>query len=82
MESRRHPEQGYRSCLGILRLGTRYGPQRVEAACKRALSARALSYRSVESILKLGLDGKPLPEPAPATAQRHHENLRGPDYYQ
>ena len=82
MESRRHPEQGYRSCLGILRLGTRYGPQRVEAACKRALSARALSYRSVESILKLGLDGKPLPEPAPATAQRHHENLRGPNYYQ
>jgi transposase len=81
MESRRHPEQGFRSCLGILRLGKRYGAQRVEAACKRALTVRALSYRSVESILKHGLDDKPLPETAPARTQPHHENLRGPDYY-
>ena len=82
MESRPHPEQGYRSCLGILRLGRRYGAERVEAACKRALSVRALSYRSVESILKHGLDSKPLPETAPMTANRQHENLRGPNYYQ
>jgi transposase len=82
MESRRHPEQGFRSYLGILRLGKRYGPHRVEAACKRALTVRALSYRSVESILQHGLDSKPLPETAPARTQPHHENLRGPDYYQ
>ena len=82
MESRRHPEQGYRSCLGILRLGTRYGAHRVEAACQRALTVRALSYRSVESILRHGLDGKPLPEEVKTSTPRQHENVRGPGYYQ
>lgn len=83
MASRPHPEQGYRTCLGIIRLGKRYGERRLEAACHRALSVRALSYRSVESILKNGLDQKPLPERDRSPAdRRHHENLRGPDYYQ
>lgn len=83
MESRPHPEQGYRTCLGIIRLGKRYGDRRLEAACGRALSVRALSYRSVESILKNGLDHKPLPTAGVRPAdRRHHENLRGPGYYQ
>ncbi len=82
MESRPHPEQGYRTCLGILRLGKRYGPKRLEAACQRALTVRAFSYRSVESILKNGLDQKPLPEPAKPIQRQPHDNLRGPDYYQ
>ncbi len=83
LESRPHPEQGYRTCLGIMRLGKHYGDRRLEAACTRALSVRALSYRSLESILKNGLDQKPLPESAPKPAdRRQHENLRGPDYYQ
>jgi transposase len=83
MESRPHPEHGYRTCLGIMRLGKRYGERRLEAACQRALTVRALSYRSVESILKNGLDQKPLPEHTARPAdRRHHENLRGPDYYQ
>jgi transposase len=83
LESRPHPEQGYRACLGIIRLGKRYGERRLEAACRRAMSVRALSYRSVESILKNGLDQKPLPERDGRPAdRRHHENLRGPDYYQ
>jgi len=83
LEARPHPEHGYRSCLGIIRLGKRYGERRLEAACKRALTVRALSYRSVESILKHGLDQKPLPDtPAPLADRRQHENLRGPDYYQ
>ncbi|MHB8590316.1 MAG: Mu transposase domain-containing protein [Candidatus Dormibacteraceae bacterium] len=83
MESRPHPEQGYRTCLGIMRLGKRYGDRRLEAACTRALSVHALSYRSVESILKNGLDQKPLPEHVAKPAdRRHHENLRGPAYYQ
>ena len=43
MESRPHPEQGYRTCLGIIRLGKRYGEPRLEAACRRALSVRALA---------------------------------------
>src|SRR6266508_2961644 len=52
LAERRHPEQGYRSCLGILRLGKQYGKERLEAACARAFSVRARSYRHVESILK------------------------------
>ncbi len=56
LADRPHPEQGFRSCLGILRLGKRYGEVRLEAACNRALRVRARSYRHVESILKNGLD--------------------------
>jgi len=79
---RPHPEQGYRSCLGILRLAKRYGPARLEAACGRALRVGARSYRHVESILKHGLDRLP----ATAEAARDgvpvtHANLRGRDYY-
>jgi len=66
LRSRPHPEQGYRSCLGIFRLGRRYGAERLEAACRRAVAIQAFSYRSVESILKNGLDSVPLPDaPAP-----------------
>jgi len=82
MESRPHPEQGYRSCLGIIRLGRRYGDERLEAACERALAVQAHSYRSVESILKHGLDREALPETtALVVAARVHEFVRGPGYY-
>lgn len=82
MTSRPHPEQGFRSCLGILRLGRRYGSDRLEAASKRALAIQALSYRSVESILKNGLDRHPLPAPAPTLSRREHDNVRGATYYE
>ena len=82
LRSRPHPEQGFRSCLGIFRLGRRHGPVRIEAACARALAVGALSYRSVDSILKAGLDRAPLPEPAPVRATRDHQNVRGPGYYE
>lgn len=80
---RPHPEMGYRSCLGILRLGKRYGDARLEGACARAAAAGARSYRHVDSILKHGLDRVPLTtEPAhPPSATESHENVRGPDYY-
>jgi transposase len=82
LAERPHPEQGYRSCLGILRLGKRYGEARLEAACARALSARARSYRHVESILKHGLDRVALPTAEPErAASPSHDNVRGPDYY-
>jgi transposase len=82
LSTRRHPEQGYRACLGILGLGKRYGGQRLEAACARALTLRAFSYRSVESILKTGLDRRPLVDAvASPIALRPHDNLRGPQYY-
>jgi len=82
MAARRHPEQGFRSCLGIVRLGDRYGVERLEAACERALAVRAHSYRSVESILRTGLDRQALPAEVPARAHPDHDNVRGPDYYQ
>jgi hypothetical protein len=81
LESRPHPEQGYRSCLGIIRLGDRYGTARLEAAAGRALAARALSYRSVESILRHGLDSQPLHPTRPTRVHPRHTNLRGPSYY-
>jgi transposase len=81
MENRKHPEQGFRSCLGILRLAKRFSPQRLEAACARALILRAYSYKSVESILKNKLDTQDFPEPVPEKAVLH-ENIRGKDYYQ
>ena len=82
MASRPHPEQGFRSCLGIMRLGRRYGDERTEAAAARALAIRALSYRSVESILRNGLDGLPLPGSEPVTTIGDHANVRGAGYYE
>jgi len=83
LESRPHPEQGYRSCLGLLRLTKRYGPARLETACNRARAAGAISYRHVDAILTHGLDRQPrAPEPAPARLPLHHDNVRGPPYYQ
>lgn len=83
LNERRHPEQGYRSCLGLLRLGKKYGPQRLELASTRALAVGARSYRHVESILSHGLDQLELAEqPEKEQPRRHHENVRGPGYYQ
>jgi transposase len=83
LADRPHPEQGYRSCLGLLRLGRRYGEARLEAACARALTVGARSYRHVDSILKHGLERLPLPAAAaPSRPAPLHEHLRGPAYYQ
>ena len=79
---RRHPEHGYRSCLGLFRLAKSFGNDRVEAACTRALAVGARSYRHVESILKHGLDRTPaLDVEARETTSVVHENVRGRDYY-
>jgi transposase len=82
IKSRPHPEQGFRSALGIIRLADRYGTERVEAACGRALHLRAYSYRSVQSILAHGLDKQPLPEARPTRPHPRHQNVRGATYYQ
>jgi len=81
IENKPHPEQGFRPSLGILRLGERYSPERLEAACHRALATGTVSYRSVKSILEHGLDRLPLEEQATLDLPQNHENLRGPDYY-
>lgn len=81
LTSRPHPQHGFRACLGILRLGKRYGSSRLEAASRRALAIGACSYKSVESILKNGLDKKPLPATTVESPAIEHDNVRGPDYY-
>jgi transposase len=83
IKSRPHPEQGYRSCLGIMRLSKGYSASRVEAACHRALALDVCCYQSIKSILKTGKDSDPLPGDGAAlmSCDRHHQNVRGKDYY-
>lgn len=81
MSDKPHPEMGYRGCLGIIRLAEKYSPQRVEAACERALLTNACRYKSVESILKNALDQAPL-APPPAASTPPHDNIRGAEYFE
>lgn len=81
LTSRAYPQQGFRSCLGIMRLGSRYGDDRLEAACRRAMAIGACSYKSIESILKHDLDRQPLPDKPRLAPAIDHVNIRGPKYY-
>ncbi len=81
LASRPHPQQGFRSCLGIMRLGKTYGATRLEAACEHALTLDACAYRSIESILKHGLDRQPLAPQRVSPPLPAHPNIRGPEYY-
>lgn len=81
LAQRAHPQQAYRSLLGILRLAKVHGEARLEAACARALHFNTLSYRSLESILKNGLDHRPLTPRNDDTAPVRHPNIRGAEYY-
>jgi transposase len=81
LAERTHPEHGYRSCLGVFRLSKKYGAERLDAACARALSVGALSYRHVSSILQHGLDRVPALDVEPRGPSLTHENVRGRDYY-
>jgi transposase len=77
-----HPEMGYRSCLGIIRLAEQYSSTRMEAAADRALRAGACRYQSVKSILKNSLDQQPLPEAPPLPLPPSHDNIRGAEYFE
>ncbi len=81
MRTKPHPEMGFRSCLGIIRLGKEFGTERLEAACARALKAKAYSYKSVKSILTSGLDKKPATQTTMQLTFTEHSNIRGKDYY-
>jgi transposase len=74
------PEQGFRSCLGILKLADRYEPGRLEAACRRANAYAVNSYRGIRNILEKGLD-RQVKLPPPSTGIPAHENIRGSQYY-
>jgi transposase len=78
LRSRPHPEQGFRSCIGILGLVKRFGAERVDAACARALAIGTRSYSSVAAILKNRRERAADAAEAPILL---HENLRGPGYY-
>ena len=80
LDRRPHPEQGYRACLGLMRLGRQYGTDRLEAASARALRLNSYSYRTVKNILASAQDRLPFQDteidPTP-----HHANIRGAAYY-
>ena len=80
LQDRPHPEMGFRSCLGIIRLGKAAGSARLEAACRRALHFRTCSYVSIKSILQNKLEAHPL-EPELPLPSPSHGNLRGSAYY-
>lgn len=82
LDSKPHPEMGYRACLGILRLAKAYSNPRLEAACRRALQVQACSYPSLKSMLKRGLDQPLSLTPEPERSSPQHENLRGGHYYE
>jgi transposase len=77
-----HPEQGYRSCLGIISLSKRFSTERLEAAAARAIAIGAFSYTSVKSILEKGIEQMELPLFMPEMPTPVHENVRGASYYQ
>jgi transposase len=81
LERRIHPQHGFRACLGILRLSKQHGEERLEAACQRALALGACSYKSLESILRQGLERLPLAQQNLPLLPDEHINLRGPGYY-
>lgn len=82
LETKLHPEQAYRSCLGIMRLSNRFSPERLEAACARAIRVKAYSYKSIESILKKGLDQQlSLFDQTENPKTVNHPNIRGEQYY-
>jgi len=81
MKVKPHPEQGFRSCLGIIGLVRSYGPQRIEAAAKRANDVGVTTYGSIKSILEKGLDKAYAASKASDAPPIHHANIRGRGYY-
>jgi transposase len=81
LETYPHPEDGYRKCMALIRTGKQYGPARVDAACQRAIAIGSPTRKSVEMILKRGLDRAPVPGAADEPAPVHHENVRGSTYF-
>jgi transposase len=81
LASRSHPEQAYRACLGILRLGEKHGGERLEDAARRALAAGAIGYRHVNAILQARLGEPTAPETPSPVQPIEHENIRGSAYF-
>ena len=82
LDTRAHPQHAFKSLLGTLRLGKTYGNDRPEAACARAVTLGSFTFKSIEAILRHGLDQQPLHAPSPAALPKvAHANVRGGAYY-
>lgn len=81
LASKPHPEMGFRSCLGILRLAKQYSLARLEAVARRALALNACSYQSLKSMLERGLDRLPIDPVRPSRPPVEHGNIRGAEYF-
>lgn len=81
LESRAHPEQAYKSCVGILGFARKVGNERLNNACGRAIYYQSYSYNSVKSILDKGLDKEKIQSETQYILPLH-ENIRGKEYYQ
>lgn len=81
LRGRRHPEQAYRACLGILRMGKKYDRRRLEAACCCAIEKKAMNYQFIASTLKNGLEGSSTSTAPQSELPLAHANVRGPSYY-
>ncbi len=79
LESREFPEQAYKVCLGILNLSKKYGDQRLNQACARALQFNYYSYKAVKNILEKGLDK--IQEEQISQELPLHDNIRGNQYF-
>lgn len=83
LQSKPHPELGYRACWGVLRMAHRYSPERLEAACRRAVNWNICTYRRIKAILEKGLDRQELePTETSKAYDLVHDNVRGAAYYQ
>ena len=82
MQTKKHPEQSYRACMGVLSLGKKFTDKRLEAACYRALATGVMRVNQVKAILEKGLDSQPLPEKQlDLLNEIDHQNIRGNHYY-
>jgi len=82
MQAKKHPEQSYRACMGLLSLGKKFTDQRLEAACYRALATGVTRVKQVKTILEKGLDKQALPqEQGDLLRDIDHQNIRGNHYY-
>jgi len=81
LRSRTHPEQAFRVCLGILSLAKKYGAQRLNTACRKALHFGTYSYKRIESMLRLGMEEEQQSAVEMVSTITAHENIRGSHYY-
>ncbi len=81
LKSRKHPEQAFKVCLGILSLDKKYGDKRLKKACREANQFGTCSFKLIESMIKLGMEEEKHPELEPISTIPEHENIRGNKYY-